>query len=88
MKKLQPLYKWQLYSFHDNLGLQIKNEDKNDWYYIDKMEKSFLQARFWSDGLWQSFRSRFQGFRGDSGAECVSLVKVFFSKSKNLHFLV
>lgn len=35
MKKLQPLYKWQLYSFHDNLGLQIKNEDKNDWYYIE-----------------------------------------------------
>ncbi len=35
MKKLQPLYKWQLYSFHDNLGLQIKNEDENDWYYIE-----------------------------------------------------
>lgn len=33
MKKLPASYKWELYSFHDNLGLQIKSEDKNDSYY-------------------------------------------------------
>lgn len=35
MKKLPPLYKWELDSFHNNIMLEIKNEDENDSYYIE-----------------------------------------------------
>lgn len=35
MKKLPPLYKWELDSFHNNLRLEINNEDKNDSYCIE-----------------------------------------------------
>lgn len=35
MKKLPPLYKWELDSFHNNLRLEIKNEDENDSYCIE-----------------------------------------------------
>lgn len=54
MKKLPVSYKWELYSFHDNLGLQIKSEDKNDSYYIEDfsyisefvINKDFYLGRF------------------------------------------
>ncbi len=32
MKKFPVLYKWQLYSFHDNLRLKIESENKTDSY--------------------------------------------------------
>lgn len=35
MKKLPVGYKWELDSFHNNITLEIKNEDENDSYYIE-----------------------------------------------------
>lgn len=35
MKKLPPLYKWELDSFYNNLRLEIKGEDRTDLYYIE-----------------------------------------------------